>query len=75
MPPQSRPLNELWPAIEELVEAAKTDKTLRDVLQHGTPEQKRQALEERGLPFHELVFIHRELEQIVYQGSLRFWWW
>jgi hypothetical protein len=75
MPPQSRPLNQLWPVIEELVEAAKSDKTLRDVLQHGTPEQKRAALEERGLPFHELVFIHRELEQIVYQGSLRFWWW
>lgn len=73
--PQPRPLKDLWPVIEALVEEAKTDDKLRDVLQHGTPEQKREALEDLDLPFHELVFIHRELEQIVYQGSLRFWWW
>jgi hypothetical protein len=73
--PEPRPLDELWPEIERLVEAARTDDKLRDLLQHGTPEQKRKELANRGLPFHELVFIHRELEQIVYQGSLRFWWW
>jgi hypothetical protein len=75
MDASSRQLAEYWPRIDALIAAAKEDPALRDRLQYGTPEQKLAALEKVGLSFEDLVHIHKELETIVYQGSLRFWWW
>lgn len=68
-------LAEYWPRIDALIAAAKEDPDLRDTLHYGTPQLKLQVLEKFGLAFPDLVAIHRELETIVYQGSLRFWWW
>lgn len=66
---------EQWPKIEALMDAAGDNERLRDVLQYGTPQDKLAALERFGLSFEDLVFIHKELEKIVHQSPLRFWWW
>lgn len=72
---QTKTLADYWPKIDSLIAAAKEDPALRDKLQYGTPDQKRGVLNDFGLSFDDLVFIHRELATVVYQGSLRFWWW
>ncbi|HNS53020.1 MAG TPA: hypothetical protein PKO09_17805 [Anaerolineae bacterium] len=71
----ARTLAEYWPAIDGLIAHARADSAFQEVLHYGTPEQKRIALQGHGLSFEDLVFIHHELETIVFQGSLRFWWW
>ena len=68
-------LGEQWPKINALILRSSEDPAFRDRLHYGTPNQKLTALSEVGLSFEELVFIHHELETIVFQGSLRFWWW
>ncbi len=61
--------------IDDLLADARMHPEVQALLHYGTPEQKLAKLEEHGLTFDVLVRIHRELETIVYQGSLRFWWW
>lgn len=67
-------LSQYWERIDSLLDAA-GDEEVKRVLQYGTPEQKRSLLKQFDLDHADLVFIHKELEKIVYQGSLRFWWW
>jgi len=71
----SSKLAQYWPAIDALIAHSRADPSFRDLLHYGTPEQKRIALEGHGLSLDDLVVIHHELETIVFQGSLRFWWW
>ena len=64
-----------WPKIDAVIERAETDPAFQDVLHYGTPSQKLEALKQYGLFFEDLVIIHRQLEKVVFQGSLKFWWW
>ncbi len=72
---EGRTLSEYWPKIDGLIEAARSDPGLQDRLHYGTPDQKLEVLNSFGLSFEDLVFIHHQLETIVFQGSIRFWWW
>jgi hypothetical protein len=74
---QESGLADYWDKIDALIAAASDpdNEPLRRVLEYGTPEQKREQLEEFDLSHDDLVYIHEELKKIVYQGSLKFWWW
>lgn len=64
-----------WEKFDALIEAASDDPGLRELLQYGTPAAKMEALREYGFSFEELVAIHRELEKIIYKGSIPWWFW
>lgn len=67
---------ELLEKINEVIEAAEADQVVYDILQNGTPEQKRRLLEERfGLSFEDLMAMYKELQTILNAKGLPFWWW
>ena len=62
--------------IDELIALAKDDPAVQDILQFGTPQAKLDLLQERvDLSFEDLVEMQRDLEEVIFAGSLPFWWW
>lgn len=71
------PKQKVWEAVERLIEDASADdgEALRRILQHGTPQQKLEVLQKYELNFDDLVDAHKDLEKIIYKGSVPWWWW
>lgn len=67
----------VFEAIGLLIEHAREDPALRAILQYGTPQQKLEVLsgDPYNLTFEDLVQMHKEIELIIYQGSVKWWWW
>jgi hypothetical protein len=67
-----------WDKIQKVIDMASgTDEGMetRGILQHGTPEMKLALLKKAGIEFSDLEAMHKELEKVIYKGSIPWWWW
>lgn len=65
-----------WEKFNQLIEAAAADPNLRRKLEHGTPAMKLEILEkDYGITWDELNETHKKLENIIFTGSLKWWFW
>jgi hypothetical protein len=61
--------------IERVIEVAADNQDLSDILEFGTPEAKLEVLRKFDLTFEELVEMHKKLDSVLHQSSIKFWWW